>query len=228
MELQKRSWDVHMSNRVSRAASRASNAANAVAERAKSYEKRTTQQTNTMTSLPGSRRGSFSSGLKRSPSWIIKADGSRPPSRTDQETRRWASVGRLDVTPWEERIRKQQHTPSPSVARRMRDQQCQQQQHQDGRVQQQQQHDRSKMNKADLIEQWVRQASESQSSNSGQDQEEDFMKAEASRVCVQGRSQDATRLSEIVCTIRFLIHTSKYAGRSGQANLMLSRIQFPI
>ena len=131
-------------------------------------------------------------------------------------------MGRLDVTPWEERIRKQQHTPSPSVARRMRDQQCQQ--HQDGRVQQQQ-HDRSKMNKADLIEQWVRQASESQSSNSGQDQEEDFMKAEASRVCVQGRSQDAIIGN---CLHNQILHTSKYAGRSGQANLMLSRIQFPI
>ena len=31
--------------------------------------------------------------------------GSRPASRTDHDARRWQSVGRLDTSEWEEKIR---------------------------------------------------------------------------------------------------------------------------
>ena len=76
-------------------------------------------------SLPGSRRGSFSgpSGWRSSSAlggggggrmdryWQQAVDGggefggSRPPSRTDHDARRWQSVGKLDTSEWEEKIR---------------------------------------------------------------------------------------------------------------------------
>ncbi|TRY63735.1 hypothetical protein TCAL_02063 [Tigriopus californicus] len=114
MDIQKRTWDVHLANnRLSRSKSRS------ILDRAKSYERSTMNANEVSMSLPGSRRGSFS---RRIPSpamngrigqnqndnfWQTAVDGadSRPQSRTDHDSRKWSSVGKLNTSDWEEKIR---------------------------------------------------------------------------------------------------------------------------
>ena len=144
MEIQKKSWDAHMSNRVSRSKSRG--VRQQVMERARSFERGADEAAANCQSLPGSRRGSFSQQPnrlrpRRSPSvggrsladnyWQAALENSsRPGSRTGatppecSHNKRWASVGRLDVSTWEDKIRQEKkpnyyelRTP-PSVRRR--------------------------------------------------------------------------------------------------------------
>lgn len=114
MDIQKRTWDVHLgNNRLSRSKSKS------ILDRAKSYERSTMNANEVSMSLPGSRRGSFSRRVQ-SPSmngrigrnqndnfWQTAVDGSdsRPHSRTDHDSRKWSSVGKLNTSDWEEKIR---------------------------------------------------------------------------------------------------------------------------
>jgi hypothetical protein len=95
---------------------RSSSRGNLIRERASSFE-RNQQNEYGGGSLPGSRRGSFSErgngggsamgGARMDKYWqqTLNGEGSRPASRTDHEGKRWQSVGRLDTSEWEDKIR---------------------------------------------------------------------------------------------------------------------------
>ena len=92
-----------------------------IRERARSFERGNQRDLTGGGSLPGSRRGSFSgsrsasamavgsSAAKMDRFWQQTLDSGgvedRPPSRTDHDVRRWQSVGRLDTSEWEDKIR---------------------------------------------------------------------------------------------------------------------------
>ena len=137
MEIAKRSWDAHLSNNRSRSATRSKD----IMERAKSFERKAKEVNGGRTSLPGSRRGSFSgnkNGLMKSPSAASNSafwKQTLEATKDGDVNRRWNSVGKLDVSEWEAKSKvNNNHARDKSVATKEKER---------------------------LIEQWVRQTSSS-------------------------------------------------------------------
>ena len=105
-EIQKRTFDIGKSNRMSRSRSRS----HQIMERARSFDRLAAE---TCHSNPGSRPPSRARG-RRSPSlgrqltdYWQQGSSSRPESRGPEfePPKRWQSVGKIDTAQWESRIR---------------------------------------------------------------------------------------------------------------------------
>lgn len=160
MEIQKRAWDAQMSNRQSRSRSRSRN----IMERARSFERQAENQRSRFNGSPSPKvlRSPSLGAFKQNKSdsyWqhTLEESQSRPASRTDHESRRWASIGKLDVSNWEQKIKGQnkpkiEHTSNESY-------------HQSNKsiyppsYDQMSAKEKSNLEKEMIIEQWVRQQS---------------------------------------------------------------------
>ncbi len=103
MAIAKCAWDARMAHRATRPLVRSKG----IAERARSFERREDRSGEEKSSLPGSRRGSFSrSSSKADQYWKAAVDqdvGNRPGSRAAAAA--LDTMGRVDTSQWEQRIK---------------------------------------------------------------------------------------------------------------------------